>query len=85
VRWAGRQQRGHAVPASLPNGPFQITKYVPYFDSHVQYSAFGQCELFGAYVGDPLRRFYQMWQQTAVPGNGLNTWVANTAGDDNGA
>jgi acid phosphatase len=72
-------------PASMPNGPFQITKYVPYFDSHVQYSSFGQCELFGAYVGDPLHRFYQMWQQTAVPGNGLNTWVANTAGDDNGA
>jgi acid phosphatase len=72
-------------PAGLPNGPFQISKYVPYFDSHVQYSAFGQCELFGAYVGDPLHRFYQMWQQTAVPGNGLNTWVANTAGDDNGA
>ena len=60
-------------PASLPNGPFQITKYVPYFDSHIQYSSSGQCELFGAYVGDPLHRFYQMWQQTATPGNGLNT------------
>jgi phospholipase C len=72
-------------PANLPNGPYQITKYVPYFDSHVEYSSFGQCELFGAYVGDPLHRFYQMWQQTATPGNGLNTWVANTAGDDNGA
>jgi acid phosphatase len=72
-------------PANLPNGPYQITKYVPYFDSHLEYSSFGQCELFGAYVGDPLHRFYQMWQQTATPGNGLNTWVANTAGDDNGA
>jgi acid phosphatase len=72
-------------PANLPNGPFQITKYVPYFDSHLQYSAFGHCELFGAYVGDPLHRFYQMWQQTAVPGDRLGTWVANTAGDDNGA
>jgi len=72
-------------PASLPNGPFQITKYVPYFDSHLEYSSFGQCELFGAYVGDPLHRFYQMWQQTSLPGDRLGTWVANTAGDDNGA
>jgi acid phosphatase len=72
-------------PADLPNGPFQITKYVPYFDSHVQYSTFGQCELFGAYVGDPLHRFYQMWQQTTASKSRLNTWVANTAGDDNGS
>ncbi len=71
-------------PANLADGPFQITKYVPYFDSHVQYSKFGQCELFGAYVGDPLHRFYQMWQQTAAHSDRLNTWVANTAGDDNG-
>jgi phospholipase C len=72
-------------PAALPNGPFQITSYVPYFDSHLQYAKLGQCGLFGAYVGDPIHRFYQMWQQsTAVQGR-LNTWVANTAGDDNGA
>src|SRR5215472_974747 len=30
-------------PAALPNGPFQITKYVSYFDQHIQYSKFGQC------------------------------------------
>jgi phospholipase C len=72
-------------PATLAGGPFQITRYVPYFDSHVQYATFGQCELFGAYVGDPLHRFYQMWQQSAAYHNRLNTWVANTAGDDNGA
>jgi phospholipase C len=71
-------------PANLPGGPFQITKYVPYFDSHVEYASSGQCELFGAYVGDPLHRFYQMWQQTAAYHNRLNTWVQNTAGDDNG-
>jgi phospholipase C len=71
--------------SALPNGPFQITHYVPYFDSHLQYSKFGQCELFGAYVGDPIHRFYQMWQQSTVPGDKLQTWVANTAGDDNGA
>jgi acid phosphatase len=72
-------------PATLPNGPFQITKYVPYFDSHLQYSKYGQCELFGAYVGDPIHRFYQMWQQTAAYHDQLATWVINTAGDDNGA
>jgi phospholipase C len=72
-------------PAALPNGPFQITKYVPYFDSHVEYSKLGQCELFGAYVGDPIHRFYQMWQQSVASHYRLATWVANTAGDDNGA
>ena len=72
-------------PANLANGPFQITNYVPYFDSHVQYSSFGQCELFGAYVGDPIHRFYQMWQQYGSHNGQLSTWVANTAGDDNGA
>src|SRR5215469_7853864 len=72
-------------PANLPNGPYQITKSVPYFDDHIAYSSFGQCELFGAYVGDPLHRFYQMWQQYGSHHGQLNTWVANTAGDDNGA
>jgi acid phosphatase len=70
-------------PATLPAGPYQITKYVPYFDTHSQYT--GGCEFNGAYVGDPLHRFYQMWQQTAAYHNRLFTWVANTAGDDNGA
>jgi acid phosphatase len=70
-------------PADLPNGPFQISKYVPYLDNHGQYN--GGCEFYGAYVGDPLHRFYQMWQQTNEGTKKLFTWVANTAGDDNGA
>jgi acid phosphatase len=70
-------------PANLPGAPYQITKYVPYFDSHTEYS--GGCEFYGAYVGDPLHRFYQMYQQTDGSNGKLNTWVANTAGDDNGA
>src|SRR5258707_5554568 len=57
-------------PANLPNAPYQITKYVPYQNS---------------YVGDPLHRFYQMWQQQDKGKNDLYTWVPNTAGDDNGA
>ena len=72
-------------PQGLPAGPFQITKYVPYFDSHLEYSKFGQCEFYGAYVGDPLHRFYQMWQQSTAYQGRLFNWVANTAGDDNGA
>ena len=69
-------------PAQLANAPYQITKYVPYFDSHREYA--GGCESDGAYVGDPLHRFYQMYQQTSDHGK-LNVWAANTAGDDNGA
>jgi acid phosphatase len=72
-------------PATLQNGPYQITKYVPYFDDHIEYSSFGQCEFYGAFVGDPIHRFYQMWQQYGSHNGQLNTWVANTAGDDNGA
>lgn len=72
-------------PANLPNGPYQITKYVPYWDSHLEYAKYGQCEFFGAYVGDPLHRFYQMWQQSAAYHDRLATFVPNTAGDDNGA
>jgi acid phosphatase len=68
---------------ALPNGPFPITRYVPYLDSHTEYA--GGCALTGAYIGDPIHRFYQMWQQTAAYHDRLNTWVANTAGDDNGA
>ncbi len=70
-------------PTDLPNAPYQITKYVPYFDDHLEYK--GGCEFYGAYVGDPLHRFYQMTQQTLGYQAMLNTWVANTAGDDNGA
>jgi phospholipase C len=72
-------------PANLANGPYQITKYVPYFDSHTEYSKYGQCEFYGAYVGDPIHRFYQMSQQTLGYQSKLDTWAANTAGDDNGA
>jgi phospholipase C len=71
-------------PANLPDGPYQITKHVSYTDHHIEYLQYGQCEFYGAYVGDPIHRFYQMWQQYGYHGR-LNTWVANTAIDDNGA
>jgi acid phosphatase len=81
-------QNGNVADKRFPvlaNGPYQITKSVPYFDDHIEYSSKGQCELYGAYVGDPIHRFYQMWQQYGSHHGQLNTWVANTAGDDNGA
>jgi phospholipase C len=66
-------------PANLPPGPYQITRYVPYLQGHD--GATG-CVI-GAYVGSPLHRFYQMWQQVNV-GHNLFTWVQMTAGDSNG-
>ncbi len=71
-------------PADLANAPYQITKYVPYFDSHGQYAANGTCEFIGPFVGDPLHRFYQMYQEIGLGSNDLWTWVHETAGDNNG-
>lgn len=63
-------------PADLPNGPFQITKYVPYRNA-------GKDGLAALVVtGDPVHRFFQMWQQTG--GDNLRhdmfVWVADTTG-----
>jgi phospholipase C len=51
-------------PTNLPNGPFQISKYVPYT----------------AYTGDPVHRFFQMWQD--YNGGKLDkfVWVEETIG-----
>jgi len=51
-------------PANLPNAPFQITKYVP----------------FAAFTGDPVHRFFQMWQQYDKGRLDLFVWVAQTVG-----
>jgi phospholipase C len=52
-------------PAQLPNGPFQITKFVDYT----------------APVGDPVHRFFQMWQQIDGGRRDLFVWVAETSGE----
>ena len=52
-------------PELLPNGPFQITK-------HAEYTAF---------VGDPVHRFFQMWQQYDGGKRDLFVWVAQTSGE----
>src|SRR5262249_10275287 len=51
-------------PATLPGGPYQITKYVPYNDDHSQYT--GGCGVNRAFTAAPIHRFYQMWQQTTA-------------------
>jgi phospholipase C len=51
------------------SGPYQITKFVDYGNNT-------------AATGDPVHRFFQMWQQTAGTNNqpDLFTWVATTVG-----
>ncbi len=59
-----RSQPDTRFPADLPNGPYRITRYIPY----------------PAPVGDPVHRFYQMWQQFDGGRHDLFTWVAETSG-----
>ena len=58
-------------PATLPNGPFQITRYVPYNTTTA-----------AVVTGDPAHRFFQMWQQTGGDNHrhDMFTWVATTTG-----
>jgi phospholipase C len=51
------------------NGPFQITKFVPYGSPT-------------SAIGDPAHRFFQMWQQTGGDNSRLDlySWVADTIG-----
>jgi len=51
-------------PADLPNGPFQISKYVPY----------------PAYTGDPVHRFFQMWEEIDGGRHDKFVWVEQTIG-----
>ncbi|MFM0737106.1 alkaline phosphatase family protein [Paraburkholderia xenovorans] len=67
-------------PANLPDGPFQISKYVPYAQEITQLEPFG-LTLF-TMTGDPVHRFFQMWQQTGGDNSkhDMFTWVADTVG-----
>src|SRR3954471_21372111 len=57
-------------PATLPNGPYQISAYVPY----------------AAYTGDPVHRFFQMWQDVAGGKHDKFVWVEESIGTgSNGA
>src|SRR5579863_1361488 len=52
-------------PRNLPNGPFQITRYADWT----------------AAVGDPVHRFFQMWQQYDGGKQDLFVWVDTTSGE----
>jgi len=56
------------------NGPFQISGTVPYMSLTSEHAP--------ATTGDPVHRFFQMWQQTGGTNAKLDmyTWVASTAG-----
>jgi phospholipase C len=52
-------------PANLPNGPFPITRHADWT----------------AAVGDPVHRFFQMWQQVDGGRKDLFVWVGETSGE----
>jgi phospholipase C len=55
-------------PADLTNGPFQLSRYMAFSD----------------FPGDPVHRFFQMWQQVGNKNQkDLFVWVAETAGIGN--
>ncbi|MEX3557482.1 MAG: alkaline phosphatase family protein [Burkholderia sp.] len=77
---AGTGTPDERFPANLPSGPFQITKYVPYAEEIAKAKKYG-LRLYSM-TGDPVHRFFQMWQQTGGDNSkhDMFTWVAATAG-----
>jgi phospholipase C len=77
---------GHGVdtrfPSDLPPGPFQITRYVPYPTATPTPTLESSTAALSASTGDPVHRFFQMWQQTGGDNSRLDlyTWVAVTTG-----
>ncbi|ATQ70363.1 MULTISPECIES: phospholipase C [Methylosinus] len=56
--------RDSRFPIDLPNGPYQITKYAPY----------------SSFTGDPVHRFFQMWQQIDGGKHDKFVWVEKSIG-----
>jgi acid phosphatase len=69
-------------PKNLPSGPFQITHYVPYPTTATVPTLGAVTAALTAATGDPVHRFFQMWQQTGGDNARLDlfTWVAVTTG-----
>ena len=69
-------------PSNLPDGPFQITRYVPYPKENQTPTLESATAALSAATGDPVHRFFQMWQQTGGDNSkpDLYTWVAVTTG-----
>jgi phospholipase C len=72
--YAFRQPRNVPDPrwasVTLANGPFQLTKH-----GSTPGSAY-----FGGFTGDPVHRFFQMWQDYDGGKLDLFTWVGQTIG-----
>ena len=76
-------------PNNLGPGPFSITRYVPYPQESDAPTLSGATANLSTATGDPVHRFFQMWQQTGGDNSrpDLFTWVAVTTGmggDTNG-
>ncbi len=60
-------------PVNLPNGPYQISRYVPYAEYNLTNGPI-------SYTGDPVHRFFQMWQDWDGGKLDKFVWVAETIG-----
>jgi acid phosphatase len=69
-------------PSDLADGPFQITRYVPYPNENATPTLESATVALSAATGDPVHRFFQMWQQTGGDNSrpDLYAWVAVTTG-----
>ncbi|HTW38288.1 MAG TPA: alkaline phosphatase family protein [Steroidobacteraceae bacterium] len=69
-------------PKNMPPGPFQITRYVVWPTGTPNPTLAAAVANLGAATGDPVHRFFQMWQQTGGDNARLDlyAWVAVTAG-----
>jgi phospholipase C len=69
-------------PPDLAPGPFQITRYVHWLGRTQPPTLQRATSNLSAATGDPVHRFFQMWQQTGGDNTSLNlyTWVAVTTG-----
>ncbi len=70
-------------PTSLPPGPFQITRYVTHWPATTPNPSLATAvSNLGSATGDPVHRFFQMWQQTGGDNARLDlyAWVPVTTG-----
>jgi acid phosphatase len=70
------------IPADLPNGPYSVSRYLPYPREDSVPTLASSSAAMSAATGDPVHRFFQMWQQCGPENQKLDlfTWVAVTTG-----
>ena len=70
------------IPADLPDGPFPVSRYVPYPADDLTPSFGTASAALSTATGDPVHRFFQMWQQYGPENQRLDlfVWVAMTTG-----